>query len=487
MLQLDQISKSFQGVKALANVSFTVEAGEVHALCGENGAGKSTLMNIIAGNLQPDKGKVFWNNNEVNFSDFREAREAGIGIVYQERSSSLSMSVAENIFPDRQPKNKWGFINFPQLYLQTKELLHQLRLHHILPSTLVEKISPADQQMVEIAKALASKPRLLILDEPTASITQQETEVLFSIIKELKREGVAIIYISHRMAEIKTIADRITILKDGKFQGTFLADEINEEAIIRFMVGRELQKQSYLSNATQEVVLKIENLSGKKYHNINLQLHKGEILGLAGLIGAGRSELAKAIFGADKPVKGTIRWHNVISAIHSPEDAIAKGITYLPEERKAQAIFPQLNVIENIVTSSFKNFTGLINKKKNRQVAAGYVNELNIKTPSLQQLISKLSGGNQQKTILARCLYSNPELLIVDEPTHGVDVGAKSEIYSQLKKLTAAGKSILLISSDLPELLLLSDRIAVMHEGELRAVINKESATEEILLRHASA
>ena len=479
MLQLNNISKSFPGVKALEDISIRFNAGEVHALCGENGAGKSTLMNIILGNIKPDAGTLTWNNKEIVIKNVSAAQELRISIVYQERSLADALTVAENIFPVNQPLNRFGLIDYRQLYFQTQQLLDELQLTNLVPKTVVALLSPAQKQLVEIAKALAQNPSLLILDEPTASITNNETAILFSIIKKLKEKGVAIIYITHRMAEIKAIADTVTVLKDGCYQGSFPVADTSTEEIVTKMVGRELLKAKYESHKKEDVALEIKNLSGKGFANISFTLNKGEIVGIAGLQGSGRTELALAIFGDKNITGGEIFKGSTQLNSHHPADAIANGIAYIPDERKAQGLFMERSVSENIIVTKLDK--GFYNRKDTTIISAIFKNKLAIRTPSVKQVVQKLSGGNQQKVVLAKWLYINPDVLIINEPTHGLDVGAKADLYIQLKQLTAAGKSIVLISSELPELLLLSDRIAVMYNGKIQHILQHQEATEEII------
>lgn len=483
MLRLQNISKSFSGVKALQDISLEFEGGKVHAVCGENGAGKSTLMNIIAGNLVPDNGDIFWKGEHIQIQDIQQAQKLGIGIVYQERSLVDSLSVAENIFPVNKPVNSLGFIDYSTLHERTAALLAQLQLQSISPQTIVGKLSAPQKQMVEIAKALAQNPSLLILDEPTASITHKETETLFSIIRQLKENGVAIIYISHRMAEIKQIADVVSVLKDGRYQGTVDA-QTPAGQVVRMMVGRELLAVAHTSDRQQEIKLEVRNLSGQGFQNISFQLYKGEIIGIAGLLGSGRTELARALFGDKGITGGHILKDGKEIRVHHPADAIAAGIAYIPDDRKSLGLFLEKTVSENIVAAKLQK--GFYKEAENNRVSEGYKEQLAIKTPSVKQVIRKLSGGNQQKVVVAKWLGTKPDVLIINEPTHGVDVGAKADIYSILKKLTKEGKSILMISSELSELLLIADRIAVMYAGNLQAVLNKSEATEENITALAS-
>nr|WP_262918813.1 sugar ABC transporter ATP-binding protein [Tunicatimonas sp. TK19036] len=469
-------------------VSLSVQAGEVHALCGENGAGKSTLMNILSGNLQPNEGTITWKGQEVQISNPIEAQRLGIAIVYQERSLVETLSVAENIFIRNKPRNRLGLIDFPQLYRKTQDLLDRLGLSAIRPRSLVSSLSIANQQMVEIAKALAQEPELLILDEPTASITEVEADILFAIIRRLKQQEVAVIYISHRMAEIFEIADRVSVLKDGRYQGTFPISEVTVDTLIRTMVGRDLQVQDAESHTTSEVVLEVQQLQGERFQDVSFQLKKGEILALAGLVGAGRTEVARAILGADPLLGGTILLEGKHVKISHPKEAIQQGIGYLPESRKTQGLFLDMSVADNVVAANLPTVAdkGFLQPKQIRKKTEEYIRQLRIVTPGSQQKVLNLSGGNQQKVVLAKWLMRQPKVFIVDEPTHGVDVGAKSEIYAILNELTRQGVSILLISSELPEVLLLSDRILVMWNGKVTAELSRKQATEEEIMHYAS-
>jgi ribose transport system ATP-binding protein len=485
-LKLKNISKSFGVVKALQGIDFELIEGEVHAVCGENGAGKSTLMNILVGNYQPDEAGSIWINNfETKITDFNTARNLGISIVYQERSLIDTLSIAENIFANRSPVNKFGFIDYQTLNQKTKEILEQLGLFHLQPNTLVGELSTAQKQMVEIGKALSQNPKILILDEPTASITDQETEILFSIIKNLKKQQVSIIYISHRLAEIFQIADRVTVLKDGQYQGTQNITETSPEQLIKKMVGREIETSKRSQAIDNEVVLSVENLAGEKFSNINFHVKKGEIVALAGLVGAGRSEVARAIFGIDKKLGGIVHLNHQELNIAHPADALSAGIGYVPEDRKNQGLFLDMSVHHNIVSGIFAGNTHF-SEDSLAEISKHFKSELRIQTPNLQQPVRLLSGGNQQKCVLARWLQINPKLLIIDEPTHGIDVGAKFEIYELLRNLAAKGTAILLISSELPEVLQMADRILVMYAGSITGELDRNQATEETILNLAS-
>ncbi|RIV18234.1 sugar ABC transporter ATP-binding protein [Fibrisoma montanum] len=487
MLQLVDISKQFPGVKALDGVSFDVRPGEVHALCGENGAGKSTLLNILTGNLQPDGGSINLNGEAVTITGPAHATRLGLAIVYQQLSLIDGLSVAENIFANRQPHNRWGLVDYRTLNDLARDLLQQLNVTDIQPETAVGRLSPGQKQMVEIAKALSQNPDILLLDEPTASITERETQTLFQLIRQLKAGGKAIVYISHRLNEIFAIADRVSVLKDGRYQGTWPVSDITSEQLIRHMVGRDITTTRTRSSATDEVLLAVENLSGVGFTDISFQLRRGEILGLAGLVGAGRTEIARAIFGADRTHSGTVRLKGESIHVEHPADAFKLGIGYLPEERKTLGIFADRSVADNLLASDPPTSkTGWYDVQAGRINAEEYRQKLNIRTPSVSEKMANLSGGNQQKVVLARWLRTNPDVLIVDEPTHGVDVGAKAEIYDLLRNVAAQGKGVLLISSELPELLALSDRILVVREGQLSGELNGSEATEEQIMALAT-
>jgi len=483
MLQLNHISKSFPGVQALSGVSLEFRAGEVHALCGENGAGKSTLMNIITGNIQPDKGEILWNNSSTIVKSVAHARNLGIGIVYQERTLVGSLSVAENIFIN-PPLSKFGLISYSLLYMQTQHLLDELRLTSISPEMVVDKLTAAQKQLVEIARALAQNPSLLILDEPTASLTHEDTAVLFNIIQRLKTKKVAVIYISHRMDEIKEIADVVSILKDGGLQGSFNSGTISTEEIINRMVGRAVRQLEYHSHKSNRVVLEAKNFSGKGFQQISFSLHEGEILGFAGLAGSGRTLLALTIFGDRLKRSGELYINGKPFEAADPSSAIKNKIAYIPDERKALGLFMEKSISDNITSADKRS--GFFSRQKNDAVGEAAKLKLDIRATSVRQTVDKLSGGNQQKVVMAKWLQTDPEILIINEPTHGVDAGAKEDLYKELKKLTAAGKSILLVSSELTELLLLSDRIAVMYNGSIKDIVNHEDATEELIARLAT-
>lgn len=487
-LHLDHITKQFPGVKALDDVTFSIQEGEIHALCGENGAGKSTLMNIVSGNLQPDAGSIELDGERIVLRNPQTAFDHRIAIVYQHLSLFDSLSVAENIYANQQPRNGWGLIQFSDLFEKTDLLLRQLNLEEINPRTLVGKLSPAQRQLVEIAKALAKEPSIFILDEPTASLTDKETKTLFEILRAQKKKGVSIIYISHRLEEIFLLADRISILKDGKYQGTFLSNELTKDALITKMVGRELQALKTVSTKKEEVLLELKNITGFKFNNISFVLHRGEIIGFGGLVGAGRTEIARAIFGIEPIRSGEVFLRNNRFHSQHPSHSIQEGIAYVTEERKSLGLFQEMSVQDNIVVASLNRVmpSGLYDSVKAKQLATASKGKLKIAAPTIQQRVMNLSGGNQQKVMLAKWLLSQPDVLIVDEPTHGIDIGAKYEIYEILKSLAAEGKGILMISSELPELIGLCDRIIVIKKGSVAGELSGIDITEEKIMELAT-
>jgi ribose transport system ATP-binding protein len=487
ILKVTGIVKNFPGVKALKGVDFDVRAGEVHALCGENGAGKSTLMHILSGVYQPDEGEIYLEGKKVHFHNQKEANEQGIAIVYQERSLVEGLNVAENVFAARQPSNKFSWIHWKQLYRETEEILKSLDIQ-VNPKTMVSSLSPALQQMVEIAKALSLKPKVLILDEPTAAITEKEVVALFRLIEKLKKEGMAIIYISHRLVEIFQLAERVTVFKDGSLVETANVYDVDNNWLVNRMVGRDLELKRLEREIPKDVVLSAKGLCGGSFRNVSFELNRGEIVGFAGLAGAGRTEVMRAIFGADPILEGEIYLNGSKMHPKNTKDSIERGIGYLPEDRKAQGLFLEMSISDNI-SSAHMNRCGrglFLDEKKLLSESEKYKEQLRVATPSVRQKVVNLSGGNQQKVVFARWLMVNPRIMIVDEPTRGVDVGAKAEIYQILREMTKKGTSIILVSSDLPEVMSISDRIYVMHEGEITGEISGTEATEEAIMRLAS-
>lgn len=488
VLEMRGISMDFPGVKALNNVDYEAEAGKVHAICGENGAGKSTLMHILAGVYKPTSGDIYIDGEKIEIQNQRHANNLKIAIVYQERSLIGELSVAENIYAGRQPtKGAFTNIDFSRMYKETSLLLKELELD-IDPKMPVKWLSAAMQQMVEIAKALSIKPKILILDEPTATITEREVDTLFKLIRKLKKEGIAIIYISHRLVEIFKIADEVTVLKDGVQIATKNVGDIDEKWIVNKMVGRELLFNRIERNASDETILEVRNFCSSKFSNINFKLKKGEILSFAGLAGAGRTEVMRAIFGADPIKHGEVYINGQKTEIKTCMDAIKHKIAYLTEDRKELGLFLEMTVVENIISAKLEMFKkGLrVDNKKASRITEEYKDLLNIVTPSIYQKVLNLSGGNQQKVSIAKWLLTNANILIVDEPTRGIDVGAKAEIYRVLRNLADKGVSIIIVSSDLPEVLSISDRIYIMYQGIITGELQGDKATEDLVMQMAS-
>jgi len=496
LLVVSDLHKSFPGVRALKGISFDIYPGEVHALVGENGAGKSTFMSILAGVYQPERGSIMFDGHEnIVIEDAHHAQALGIGIVYQERSLFSLMTVAENIYAGRQPVDRSGRILYRTLIDNARSMLAQVELN-VNPNTPLNRLSPAEQQMVEIAKALSLDAKLLIFDEPTAALTENETRALFNVIARLKARGVGVIYISHRLEEIFQIAGRVTVLKDGEYQGTYNVAQTTPAELVVRMVGRDLQHLEFDPVPPDaRVMLDVRGLSDRtlarnariRLQNINFQARAGEILVFAGLAGAGRTELALTIFGARPLGTGEVYVAGQRVVIKSPRDAIAAGIGYLSEDRKEAGLFLPMTVADNIVASRLRMFgTWWLDDRKRDAVAEGYRERLSIAAPSVRQVVQYLSGGNQQKVSLSKWLLLEPKILIVDEPTRGVDVGAKAEVHSVLYKLARQGMAIIVISSDLPEVLTVADRILVLCEGRISAELSRAEATEEKIVHFAS-
>jgi ABC-type sugar transport system ATPase subunit len=494
------IHKRFPGVHALKGVHLEVRAGEVHALVGENGAGKTTLMHILAGVYRADEGTIDFNRQQdVVIQDERAAQKLGIAIVFQERSLFSTLSVAENIFAARQPVDRFGRIDRRRLFAGAEELLKQVGLGRIEPQTPLAGLSTAQQQMVEIAKALSLDAKLIIFDEPTAALTGTETRALFEVITRLKQAGVGIIYISHRLEEIFKIADRVTVLKDGVLQGTFPVAQTNTDRLISCMVGREIalhQRHAAGAADSRPVMLEVKGLNDAEslrhsrpfLHDITFQVRAGEILVLAGLAGAGRTELALSLFGARPRASGEIRVAGQATDIGSPAEAIAAGIGYASEDRKEAGLFPEMSIAQNIVAAKLDAFgSWWFDDRRGNGVAEEYRRRLRLATPTVSQVVRNLSGGNQQKVVLAKWLLVNPKVLIVDEPTRGIDVGAKTEVHALLREVARNGAAVIVISSDLPEVLAVADRIIVMREGRIAGALKGASASEEAVLRLATS
>ncbi|WP_028550917.1 sugar ABC transporter ATP-binding protein [Paenibacillus sp. UNC451MF] len=495
LLEMNGISKEFPGVKALDNVTLKVRPGTVHALMGENGAGKSTLMKCLFGIYKPDGGEIYLNGNKVELKNSKDALDHGVSMIHQELHPIPQRNVMENIWLGRFPEKGLGplrFVDHKKMYKDTQQLFKDLEMD-INPSALAGSMSVSKLQSLEIAKAVSFRSKVIIMDEPTSSLTGNEVEALFKIIDQLKSRGVAIIYISHKMEEILRISDEVTIMRDGKLIGTWPAAELTTDLIITKMVGRDLsQRFPERTNVPGDVLLKVEGLTSpvaKSFSNVSFELRKGEVLGLGGLVGAQRTELIEALFGLRAVSSGTISLRGKPVKFKTPIDAKKHKIALLTEERRVTGIFPVLSIQENTAIANLDRYINpffLLNEGKIRNEVSKSVEQLRVKTPSIKTLIKNLSGGNQQKVLLARWLLTEPDILLLDEPTRGIDVGAKFEIYSIIADLAKQGKSIIMISSEMPELLGMSDRIMVMCEGRLSGIVEGKDATEEEIMRLAT-
>jgi len=492
LLHLEGITKTFPGVQALSDCHFELLSGEVHALVGENGAGKSTLMKVASGIYQRDSGQIFYKGREVEIPTPRTAQQLGISIIHQELNLMPHLTVAQNIFIGREPRGRfWGFLDDKMINEQAEHLFTMLNLR-LNPKTKVADLTVARQQMVEIAKALSFNSDVLIMDEPTAALTETEIDELFRIIRQLRERGVGIIHISHRLEEPKQSSDRVTVMRDGRIVNTVLTKEASIDQIISMMVGRTIYEEApeIPEKPSQDIVLEVKNLKrGNLIRDVSFQLKKGEILGVAGLVGAGRTEVARAIFGADSIDSGEIFVKGRKAEIKSPRDAVAHGIGYLSEDRKRYGLTLGMSVAENIVLASMRHFLrllGWVDQSKAISTSNEMVRKINIKTPSLQQKVKFLSGGNQQKVIVGKWLTADTEILIFDEPTRGIDVGAKSEVYKLLNELIHQGKSIIMISSELPEILRMSHRVLIMCEGRVTGELRAAEATQENIMQLAT-
>ncbi|MBW7889449.1 MAG: sugar ABC transporter ATP-binding protein [Chitinophagaceae bacterium] len=488
LLQAENISKSFPGVRALNNVQLQVKKGTVHALMGENGAGKSTLMKILVGMYRPDEGSIYFKGQSVHFKSVHDAIQSGITMIHQELLPFPDLSVAENIFMGNEPRGIFpGWINLSKRNRDAKELLERLGLK-IAVNQRMGGLSIAETQMVEIARALSNKAELIIMDEPTSALSDKETSILFDIIRELKREGISIIYISHKMDEILHIADTITVMRDGEWIGTYPATEVSQDKLISFIVGRELNTIFERRNhKLGDELFSVSNLDGAKFKGISFSVRSGEVLGIAGLMGAGRTEVVNAIFGLEQITAGTIKVKGRPVKISAPNDAIGCGIGLITEDRKRTGLVLSATVKDNMSLASLKKISRgpFIKKRKEVEVARREVRRFAIKTPSVNQVINYLSGGNQQKVVMAKVLLNDPDIIMLDEPTRGIDIGAKAEIYKLINELAAMGKAIIVISSELPEVLGLSDRILVMREGRIQAELTANEATQEKIMQYA--
>ncbi|MBV8813876.1 MAG: sugar ABC transporter ATP-binding protein [Verrucomicrobia bacterium] len=492
ILEVRGISKSFPGVRALKNVDLRIWPGEVHALMGENGAGKSTLMKILAGAYRPDAGEILIDGKPVQFRTPHEARSAGIGIIYQELTVAPNLTVSGNVFLGSELK-RFGFMkDTAQMDRKTQEVLDRLGAR-FKASARAAHLAVAEQQQVEIARALFYKSRILVMDEPTAALSDRETDRLFDVVRQLRSEGLAIIYISHRMAEVYELADRLSVLRDGEYVGELKRSEFAADKVIEMMVGRRLEDfYERAKHTVGEVVLDVRNMSdGKRVKNASFQLRKGEVLGLAGLVGAGRTELARLVFGADKRKSGEVYLTGRRLKINQPQDAVRAGIGYVPEDRKLQGVFLQMSSAENITMNILEDCAtgGVLNFAKLKTRATAEVKSLRVRTASLNSRAGGLSGGNQQKLLLARWLEINPKVLMLDEPTRGVDVGAKAEIYGLIHQLVEKGMAVLFISSELPEIVGICDRVLVMREGEITGQVGGDTGidiTQQNIMKFAT-
>ena len=487
ILQMKNIVKEFPGVKALDGVNLELYEGKVMGLMGENGAGKSTLMKVLSGVYKKDGGEIYYKGKLEDIKDTKDAQEKGIAIIHQELNLINDLSIGENIFLGRERRKALGNIDWKKLHNDAQELLNKLDVKSN-SKDLLKSLSIGQQQMVEIAKALSLDAKIIIMDEPTDALTDKETESLFKVINELKAEGKSIVYISHRLKEIFEMCDYITVIRDGKYVGQENVCEIDEDKMIEMMVGRKLTDQfPKLESNKKDVILKVRNLNNRYVHNVSFDVKGGEIVGIAGLMGAGRTELAKTIYGYYKKQSGEIYIKGKKIENKSAKDGLKNGIAYVSEDRKGDGLILGLSVKENMSISSLDKVSSLlsINKSKELKEVKNYIDKMNIKTPSENQIIKNLSGGNQQKVAIGKALMTDPDVLILDEPTRGVDVGAKKEIYDLINEFKKEGKAVIMISSEMPEILGMSDRILVISEGKLTGEFDREEATQEIILKSA--
>ena len=487
LLQMTGIDKSFPGVHALQSVQFDLRRGEVHALLGENGAGKSTLIKILGGIYQKDKGEILVDGEKVTINSVEDARKAGVSIIHQELVLVPWLSIAENMFLGREPLNKLGLVDYGKMNREAKKYLVDFGLD-LDPLTPIAKLNIAQQQMVEIVKAISFSSNIVVMDEPTSSLSDKEAEALFESIRKLKARGVGIIYISHRMSELNIVADRVTVLRDGQYVATKNVKESTTDDLIALMVGRSMTNYyTRTYNNFPETALKVEGLTTNRIHDVSFEAKRGEILGFAGLIGCGRSETMEAIFGLDKIKSGTIELYGKKISGMKPDRIIKEGIGLVPEDRRGEGMFGVMDIKFNATLKVLDEFIGKlhVNANKEREITQHGIDSLKIKTPTMKTPIASLSGGNQQKVIIASWLAAGPKVLIVDEPTRGIDVGAKGEIYEIMNRLAAEGVTILMVSSDLPEVLNMSDRIAVMCEGTISKILDRTEASQEVIMQYA--
>ena len=486
IIELRDIGKQFPGVRALDAVSFDVLPGEVHALLGENGAGKSTLIKIMTGAYTPDQGSILMEGKPVTIGGPRHAQELGVAAIYQELSLYPELTIAENIFMGHQPRTSLGLIDWRTMERQARAILQDLEAGQLDPLQKVGGLSVGNQQRVEIAKALSQNARILIMDEPTAALTQRDVDQLFAIVRRLRERGVAVIYISHRLEEVFLLADRVTVLRDGQVVGTRPVAETSQPELIRMMVGRTLDALFPKSDAPiGQPALRVQDLRyGKNVRGVSFELRHGEIVGMAGLVGAGRSEMAQVLFGITPAESGTVSIDGKAVVIRSAHQAMQLGIAYVPEDRKNQGLILPMSVRENTTLAILRRLArgGFVDRQAERKITSDYVDQLHIRTPGIGQLVRNLSGGNQQKVVIAKWLAREPKVLILDEPTRGIDVGAKAEIHRLMSALAQQGIAILMISSELPEILGMSDRVLVMRQGRIVAELARAEATQEAVI-----
>jgi ABC-type sugar transport system ATPase subunit len=491
VLRAEKITKAFPGVVAVDHVSLTLERGEILALVGENGAGKSTLMHVLGGSLRPDDGKIFLEGAPAVFNSPEDAIHAGISVVPQEPSLIGGLSVAENIFANRQPVGLLNMINWRSLYSETERFLHRFELA-ISPRRLVKQLSMGQQQILEILKAISTSPKVLILDEPTSSLTEGETTYLFESIRRLQTQGMSFIYVTHKLFEVFTIASRVIVLRDGRFVASKEVADVSEDDLVAMMVGRQISNL-YGAGARRElgeVYFRAQGLNRRRrFSDVSLELHRGEILGIAGLVGARRTEIGRSIFGADPLDAGQVFLNGRPLKIARPQDAIRNGIVYLTEDRKAQGLFLTMSVEDNLVAPNLQDFTsraGALLRRKMAAYATGVIGDYSIDTPSIGKKVLNLSGGNQQKVLVATWMGIRPQVIIFDEPTRGVDVGARAQIYQKIQEFAAQGTGVIMISSDMAELIGMCDRILVVHDGRITWEASRDEFSEAKILAHAA-
>ncbi|MDD2958639.1 MAG: sugar ABC transporter ATP-binding protein [Lachnospiraceae bacterium] len=487
LLEMKNVHKRFPGVHALKGVSLELRAGEVHALLGENGAGKSTLIKVLGGIYEKDEGEILIDGKKVEIKNVEQARNAGVSIIHQELVLVPYLSVAENIFLGRELRKKGGFIDRSAMIRETQRALDEFGLK-LSPNAMIADLNIAQQQMVEIVKAVSFNARIIVMDEPTSSLSDKEVDALFENVRKLTARKIGIIYISHRMSELQEVADRVTVMRDGEYIATKEVAVTGNDELVALMVGRQLDNYyTRTFNDCKEPLLEVKNLSTAKIHDVSFTLRKGEILGFAGLVGAGRSETMQAVFGLDKVISGSVKLNGRELAGKNAESILASGISLVPEDRKNEGIFPGMTISFNMTLKVLKEFIrGIrVNNSKEKEIVEKYFQDLSVKAPGTETLIGSLSGGNQQKVVIGSWLASRPRVLILDEPTRGIDVGSKSEIYAIMNELAKNGVSIIMVSSELPEILNMSDRIIIMRGGSISGVLDRSEATQEKIMQHA--